>query len=583
MPVAARAVTTRVQGPARPRGAGPLLARAPLITLALMIGPVAAGLAGTALPAFGYFPALGSAEFSLAAFDRLAREPGLLTSARLSLGTGLGATLLALATALAFTAAFEGTRGFAAMRNALSPVLAVPHAAAAFGLAFLIAPSGFLVRLLSPWATGSARPPDLLILGDPAGIAMMFGLALKEMPFLFLMILAALPQADAERSRQVAASFDYARIAGWAKTVLPRVYPQIRLPLFAVIAYSTSVVDVALILGPTTPAPLAVRLVGWMHDPDLSLRFMASAGALLQLVLSLFAILAWIAGERLVRRAGLGWIRRGGRSAADRPLAVVAGGGVVIALGALLGGLALLALWSVAGPWRFPDALPSGLTLATWTRHLGDARSAVATTLTIGLPCVAVALVLALACLEGEVRAGRSLRHRTLPLLYVPLIVPQVAFLFGLQVLFLSVGLHDTLFAVGLAHMVFILPYVFLALSDPWRAVDPRYGQIAAALGASPDRVFWRVRLPMVARAVATAAALGFAVSAAQYLPTLLVGGGRISTVTTEAVALATGGNRRLVALHALLQMALPLVAFLLAALLPALLYRNRAALRTTT
>jgi putative thiamine transport system permease protein len=53
--------------------------------------------------------------------------------------------------------------------------------------------------------------------------------------------------------------------------------------------------------------------------------------------------------------------------------------------------------------------------------------------------------------------------------------------------------------------------------------------------------------------------------------------------VTTEAVALAAGGNRRLVALHALLQMALPLVAFLLAALLPALLYRNRAALRTTT
>ena len=46
-------------------------------------------------------------------------------------------------------------------------------------------------------------------------------------------------------------------------------YPQIRLAVFAVIAYSSSAVDVAIILGPTTPAPLAVRLVQWMNDADL--------------------------------------------------------------------------------------------------------------------------------------------------------------------------------------------------------------------------------------------------------------------------------------------------------------------------
>ena len=217
-----------------------------------------------------------------------------------------------------FTAAFEGTRLFRTLRTLLSPLLSVPHAAAAFGLAFLIMPSGFAMRLLSPWATGATRPPDVLIVGDPAGIAMTLGLWRRRSLFLFLMVLAALPQADPARARRVAASFGYAPVAGWLKTVLPRVYPQIRLPVFAVIAYATSVVDVALILGPTTPPPLAVRLTGWMNDADLSLRFMASAGALLQLGVSLAAIALWILGERGPRMARSALDRE--RRAAGRPI-----------------------------------------------------------------------------------------------------------------------------------------------------------------------------------------------------------------------------------------------------------------------
>ena len=74
--------------------------------------------------------------------------------------------------------------------------------------------------------------------------------------------------------------------------------------MFAVLAFSTSVVDVAAILGPTTPAPLAVRLTGWMNDPELSTRFLASAGALLQLGVTGAALLIWIGLER-----AFAWLR----------------------------------------------------------------------------------------------------------------------------------------------------------------------------------------------------------------------------------------------------------------------------------
>jgi putative thiamine transport system permease protein len=52
----------------------------------------------------------------------------------------------------------------------------------------------------------------------------------------------------------------------------------------------------------------------------------------------------------------------------------------------------------------------------------------------------------------------------------------------------------------------------------------------------------------------------------AQYLTTLYVGEGRFSTVTTEAVTLASGGQRSLVAAYAGLQWLIPVLGFALAA-----------------
>jgi putative thiamine transport system permease protein len=68
--------------------------------------------------------------------------------------------------------------------------------------------------------------------------------------------------------------------------------------------------------------------------------------------------------------------------------------------------------------------------------------------------------------------------------------------------------------------------------------------------------------------ALAASFAVAFAVSVAQYLPTVYVGAGRFGTVTTEAVTLAAGGQRSLVAAYAGLQWLLPALVFGLAAVM---------------
>jgi putative thiamine transport system permease protein len=137
-------------------------------------------------------------------------------------------------------------------------------------------------------------------------------------------------------------------------------------------------------------------------------------------------------------------------------------------------------------------------------------------------------------------------------------------------------GLDGTTGAVVWAHLLFVLPYVFLTLADPWRAMDRRLARNAAALGAGPWRVFFAVKLPVMFRPVMIAAAVGFAVSAGQYLPTLFAGAGRVATLTTEAVTLAGGSDRRVVGAYALVQALLPLLAYAAALAVPALVWRNR-------
>ena len=565
---------------APPRRAAPrrtLLGAAPALTLLLFLLPIVAGLAGTLLPAFGWLPAIGGHALSLAPWRELVREPGFAVSVTLSLQIGLLAALLSLAAAVGFCALLADRPWFRRSGALVSPLLAAPHVAVAIGFAFLIAPSGWLVRLVSPALTGWERPPiDLVTLRDPAGLAMVAGLMLKEVPYLVLMILAALRQVPQRQRVMSAAALGYGGASAWLKTVFPAVYAQLRLPVYAVLAFSLSNVEVGMILAPANPPPLALLAARWFSDYDLQRYFPAAAAAVLQLLLVVGALLAWRGGEWLVARLGRAWCARGQRRGLAEIATRIAGSGGVACL--LLGAATLLAmgLWSLAEVWRYPAALPSAWSLSTWRAQAGQVGGTVWTTFSLAVGTAALALALSIACLENESRRGVGPGARALWLLYTPLLVPQIAFLFGFQVLLVQMRLDGMWLAVAWAQLVFVLPYVFLSLADPWRALDPRYARTAAALGVTPACVLWRVRLPLLLKPIAIAFAVGCAVSVAQYLPTLFAGAGRVATLTTEAVTLSAGGDRRVLGVYAVLQALMPLAIYLAAQWLPAFCHRHR-------
>ena len=223
---------------------------------------------------------------------------------------------------------------------------------------------------------------------------------------------------------------------------------------------------------------------------------------------------------------------------------------------------AALALGSVIGVWPFPDLWPQAWTWQAW-RAVADSAPVVWTTLALALASSAAALLWAVAWLECAPPVGQQ---RLQGLLYLPLLLPSVLWALGLHRLALAWGIDGNITGLWLAHTLCVLPYVLLSLQGPYGGFDARLQAVAASLGRTRWAFVWRIKWPLLRAALAASFAVGFAVSVAQYLPTLYVGAGRFGTATTEAVALAAGGQRSLMAAFAALQWLLPALVFGLAA-----------------
>ncbi|MCW4631663.1 hypothetical protein [Marinomonas rhodophyticola] len=207
-------------------------------------------------------------------------------------------------------------------------------------------------------------------------------------------------------------------------------------------------------------------------------------------------------------------------------------------------------------------------------------------TLIIAFIATLIACGISLVMLETKRHATTTATALSKPhvfdwLIYVPILLPQIGFLFGLHVLLIYLNLNGDLCAIIALHLMYVLPYVYLTLKGPYLAYEEDYLLQANRLNHRPWRNYVLVKIAMLKPAIFTAFAIGFSVSIAQYLPTLIAGEGRYSTLTTEAVAQAASGDRKQVGSMALLQAVFPILVFWLALVIPPRWTKWRLALKT--
>ncbi|PZH05451.1 ABC transporter permease [Streptomyces sp. NTH33] len=114
-------------------------------------------------------------------------------------------------------------------------------------------------------------------------------------------------------------------------------------------------------------------------------------------------------------------------------------------------------------------------------------------------------------------------------LIFLPMAMPEVVMAASLLTLFLNMGAQLGFWTILIAHIMFCLSFVVVAVKARVMSMDPRLEQAAQDLYAGPFQTFVRVTLPIAAPGIAAGALLAFALSFDDFIITNFNAG---STVT---------------------------------------------------
>ncbi len=208
----------------------------------------------------------------------------------------------------------------------------------------------------------------------------------------------------------------------------------------------------------------------------------------------------------------------------------------------------VLVLWSFSARWFYPQLWPDQWGLRAWQYIIGVAGSQIISGL---VQSILVALATAVVSIGVGVPAGRALglynfkgKDLISVMLMLPVIVPPLCVAMGLHLWFIKLGLAETFIGVVLVHLTFCLPYSIFVMWGVFSNYNPDYENQARSLGASSWKIVLRVMLPLTLPGIIVAGLFSFLLSWSQYLSTLIIGGGRITTLPILLFALMGSGDR---------------------------------------
>ena len=228
---------------------------------------------------------------------------------------------------------------------------------------------------------------------------------------------------------------------------------------------------------------------------------------------------------------------------------------------AFLAPVALLLVWSFAGRWPWPAPLPSRWRASAWIDLAGTGGLGAAALRSLGIATTVAFAATGLGFVTCRSAAEARSRDALRLLLHLPFALSPVVLGVGLEYSFLRAGLAGRTAGVVLAQSMLAYAYALILLSGLWNARTRAYLEGAATLGAAPRQGWVLVLLPIARPLLVLCFVQTFLISWFDYALVLLIGGGRVVTLTTSLYQFLLSGDLRLAAASALLLLLPPLVA----------------------
>ncbi|MGW4033588.1 ABC transporter permease [Streptomyces sp. NPDC004838] len=144
---------------------------------------------------------------------------------------------------------------------------------------------------------------------------------------------------------------------------------------------------------------------------------------------------------------------------------------------------------------------------------VADMCASLTTSLKIAFLAMVLATVLGVMIAFALVRYRFRARGAINSLIFLPMAMPEVVMAASLLTLFLNLGAELGFWTILIAHTMFCLSFVVVAVKARVLSMDPRLEEAARDLYAGPVQTFLRVTLPIAAPGIAAGAMLAFALS----------------------------------------------------------------------
>ncbi len=200
----------------------------------------------------------------------------------------------------------------------------------------------------------------------------------------------------------------------------------------------------------------------------------------------------------------------------------------------------------------FAALIYESLKLNSWVYVINDRKTYAAAVTTVLTALLTLSLNIVLGTPAANVLARKDFKGKKIVqgLIFLPLIIPSFVTSMGVYFTFIRLGLSETLIGVVFIHTVLTLPYYIHSTAIGYRTLNENYEIVGKMMGANGLQRFFYITLPHIMPSVVAGGSLVIIVSFAQYLNTLIIGGGKVLTIPILMFPYISGGNIKVGAVY---------------------------------
>ncbi len=205
---------------------------------------------------------------------------------------------------------------------------------------------------------------------------------------------------------------------------------------------------------------------------------------------------------------------------------------------------AVLLVLSLGRNWMYPNVFPAVWTLENWQILVAgnnDLSNSLILSLTISLSIAAVVTIASF--ITSKHIAFSRRRDRWLLLAYCPYVFAPVILGACLQFFFLKFGLSGNIYGILLAQLFITYPFGIILFSGFWNHQMRAMEQLVATLGGNTLQTYIKVLLPVAKGALLVCFFQTFLISWFEYGLTVIIGVGKVQTLTVKVFQYVNEAN----------------------------------------